>query len=708
MTQNKISMQIDAYAQKNNDTLRLQEGKLGRQITKYEVAEYMLSKGILSKSDFEKWLKTQEGSQNKQQLELIKKTPLFMVKNQQRGMNSYLDKVSELNIGNIMGFEITKSGKIQKKKPAARKNFNLKQQIEEDKFKEHINKLPKAEGNPVETLKEIKAEEEQRKLQHMSVKERKEYIMGKFLDARNKNDKSGMYGALEEFFSYECSVIDEKLGITSAKNFIKDKSGLNALVDYIDKAVDDNNDKNLTKGEVAWNIIKGVGDALDSFIGSQGVMMVGAIGGATKAASAIPKAGPIVAGGIQAFFGVEGTKLLAEGGVNIYQGVQNDDADRVRQGGSEAAMGGIMVGGAVGSVRAVRGAKNAKITEAKLKAEEAKLKAEEAKLTKTLADNDVTIEKFTAGYPSCRDFEMSYIKINYKGKTYELSGSPHIIEISEAKAELVKALNGQIDRFGFGKIIHSKLRAPSEFLKPQEATNIKGQGISFKQAEGQPNYTATRIEWGSTVEETLALNRANGVNLEFVKDANGNEFFGIKDVWSDGYHRVDRNSVVMHYGDYKPSDTSVNADWVAKYKNPDGTIKDCAVVANDKGCKILENSYVTESGAKIDFATMEPGTKVHKDPNAVVNAFAYKRPVELNTLEGPIKTDITMGDVDGNVYNNFKQLKKQIDKGQLVPNETDPHSAKFIDLIKQGKDEEAISLLREVSSKTDRRIYFDE
>ena len=247
--------------------------------------------------------------------------------------------------------------------------------------------------------------------------------------------------------------------------------------------------------------------------------------------------------------------------------------------------------------------------------------------------------------------------------------------------------------------------SPQTLLKPQVADNVKGQGISFKQAADQPDYSATRVEWGKTIEETIALNKKNGINLELVKGDDGQYFLGIKDIWTDGYHRVDRNSVVMHYGNYEPTPenyVAANPKWAKANANPDGTVKDCAVVANDTGAKILENSYVTADGQKIDFATMQPGTNVHKDPNAIVNAVAYDSPQTLHTLEGDITTDITMGDVDGNVYNNFKQLKKQITKGQLVPNEADPNSARFIELVKAGDDDGAIALLKKataVSSK---------
>ncbi|MCM1010331.1 MAG: hypothetical protein NC390_05600 [Fusobacterium sp.] len=246
---------------------------------------------------------------------------------------------------------------------------------------------------------------------------------------------------------------------------------------------------------------------------------------------------------------------------------------------------------------------------------------------------------------------------------------------------------------------------PEKLMNPTRADNIAGQGISFKQAPDQPVYKCTKIEWGKTVEETIALNKKNGINIELVADADGNYFMGIKDIWSEGgYHRIDRNSAVMQYGKYPKTDQYVDQAWAAKNADADGNIMDCAVIANDKGAQILENSYVTESGQKIDFATMEAGTPVRKDPNATVNAVAYESPQKLTTLEGPITTDITMGDVDGNVYNNFKQLKKQITKGQLVPNEADPNSARFIELVKAGDDDAAIALLKQATGASNKSI----
>ena len=283
-----------------------------------------------------------------------------------------------------------------------------------------------------------------------------------------------------------------------------------------------------------------------------------------------------------------------------------------------------------------------------------------------------------------------------------LSGAGNIVAVKmAAKAAAAKPKAMAPRTFDRTNIAEVRTARPEELLRPTKADNIAGQGISFRQAPDQPVYRCTKIEWGKTVEETIALNRKNGINIELVKDADGSYYMGIKDIWTEGgYHRIDRNSAVMQYGKYPKTDQYVDQAWAARNADADGNIMDCAVIANDKGAQILENSYITETGQKIDFATMEPGTPVRKDPNATVNAVAYDSPQQLTTLEGPITTDITMGDVDGNVYNNFKQLKKQITKGQLVPNEADPNSARFIELIKAGDDDAAIALLKEVSSTT--------
>lgn len=345
---NAIGKKIDSLAQNYQNQLRTEEGKTGRKMTKYDVAQYMVKNGILSKADFDNWLKTDEGKNElnltKQQREKLKRGNVFGYAN--FGQESYLDSVSEFSLGNVLGFEKTSNGKI-KSKPVVKKNFSVKKNIEMQKFKTHINSLPKTDEDYIQLMKDVKTLEENKKISEMTEFERKQYIMGKFLDAKNKNDRSAMFSALEEFYGYQCQVLDKKFGITDAKDFVKNTSGLNALVDYIDKAVDDNK-STLSGTEIGWEIIKGFGDALDGLIGTQGLTFAGALGGATKLASMSKTLGPVVGGAIQAYFGVEGTKLVAEGTADI---VNAETKEEVREGGAKVGMGGIMVTGGVKSAK---------------------------------------------------------------------------------------------------------------------------------------------------------------------------------------------------------------------------------------------------------------------------------------------------------------------------------------------------------------------
>ena len=341
-----IGTKIDTYANKYNSNLRSEENKTGYSMNKYDVAKYMLSKGEITQKEFDEWLKTQEGNNNKTESERLHKMPVFQAK-QSSQLGGYLNSVSSTFAGNILGYEVTSTGKI-KTKEVKKTNFDVNKQIKEQKFKNHVKTLPEVDTDPITLTKQIESEKEAKKIEHLTYSERKNYIMGKLLDAKDKNDKMGMLDALNEFYTYECEFLDKKFGITNSKEFLKDQSGLNRLVDYIDKTLDDGDDGNISAGERAWEIVKGVGDTMDSFIGTQGLTMAVGLGGTTKAAQAIPKAGPLVGGAIQAYFGVEGSQLAFEGTKEI---IEADTKEEVRQGASQASMGAIMVTGSAKSVK---------------------------------------------------------------------------------------------------------------------------------------------------------------------------------------------------------------------------------------------------------------------------------------------------------------------------------------------------------------------
>lgn len=266
-----------------------------------------------------------------------------------------------------------------------------------------LNELLKDKPVPKENYIELKKRadivHENRKLEHMTENQRKEYIMSKFLTARNNKDKVAMIEALYEFYDYDCRLLDKKFGITFAKDFIKDKSGLNNLVDYLDKVIDDGDIEQFTAKEKCWEVIKGIGDAIDDIIGTKGVTMCGILGAATKAVTLIPKAGKLLGGAIQAFFAVDGAVMFGEGTVTVINADTREDA---REGGAQTGMGLAMLGGTAASVKTHKTTKGnaaySKISNSKkLTRQELKEKLKSGVNVKRTNDGEVLIE-----IPKCK------------------------------------------------------------------------------------------------------------------------------------------------------------------------------------------------------------------------------------------------------------------------------------------------------------------
>ena len=225
---------------------------------------------------------------------------------------------------------------------------------------------------------------------------------------------------------------------------------------------------------------------------------------------------------------------------------------------------------------------------------------------------------------------------------------------------------------------------PSAIMKPTEATTFgKEDGITFKPNvnPNDPPSNAYKITWGKTVEETIELNQKNGVPLELVKDESTDEFFlGIKHSWDNEYYRVDRESIIVKYGE-----------------------GDFAPVAEDSGAHIFTQTYLdAKTGKPIDVSKMKPGEplQIVKNPNSTVGAVAFEKPTTVTSLEGDMpNVEMARTDVDGHPYGTYEQLAKDIRRGKLVANESDPNSARFIELVKAGKDAEAQALLKQASLK---------
>ena len=343
---NTISQKIDSYTKAHLKELRQEETKTGKALTKYDIAQIMLSSGKLSQSDFAAWMNTQEGFQSQH----VSNASIFSPPSFRE--ESYLDSMTDVIVIGGLKFEDTPENRALQEKSAANLK-NLSNDVKEFTKDTKLTEADKAKTIP-ELTREIEAKKEQERFAKMTHDARKKHIMSKFLTARNQNDTSGMLSALGEFNSYMCQYIDEKLGITGAKQSIKEFVHLDKLVDYIDKNVDDGTDA-ITFMEGLWEVTKGIGDAVDSFIGAQGLEMAGILGAASKAIQASGKLAPVLGGAMQAYFGVEGTMLMADGTEKIVNAETKED---VRAGGSEVGMGAIMVGGAAISVRSgVKGRK---------------------------------------------------------------------------------------------------------------------------------------------------------------------------------------------------------------------------------------------------------------------------------------------------------------------------------------------------------------
>lgn len=386
-----ISQKIDAYAQANLKALKQEEAKTGKHLTKYDIAERMVKSKKLTSGELNSWLKTSEGNKecslSAAQKNALKNTSAWVVagfgginNDENTHYTARLENASKKAPKNpvekqnaISGYHIKLNETVaERRKRNAELNEQIKNQklmnhkktAEEQKFKAHIDSVKLSAVDANKTASQLTKEIEQQNVEMLSHDDRKKFIMDKFQDAAAKKDFSGMKNALSEFNSYMCKHIDDEVGVTATKDAIKKYSGLNALVDYVDNLVDDGDETNLSKLETAWNITKGLGDAVDGFLGAEGLEMVGALGAASKAAS-VANVGKYFAVATQSYFGVEGGQLIGAGLAHAQTAETEEDA---RLAGSEIGMGSIMLGGAAKSVKT--GIKNAKIAEIKGAVEE--------------------------------------------------------------------------------------------------------------------------------------------------------------------------------------------------------------------------------------------------------------------------------------------------------------------------------------------------
>ena len=381
MGNNTISQKIDAYAQANLKALKQEEAKTGRKMTKFDIAQYMLQHGKLNKNEYANWMNTTEGfnaqAMTQQQKTALKQGSVWGFAGYGGGEESYLDSMASFSKKTpgekqnaISGHQMKLNETVaERKKKAAEMQKEIKQQqvtnqilnpnqaLKEQKFKDHISSLPEVDATYTELMNDIK-------FQNMDKKQKTEFLLKttgqKFYEAKERGDKEAMKEYLKQGIGLTFAYMDDKAGITDIKEDAKEFYGLNAFVDTIDKFVDDGDDSNLSFSEKTWETIKGAGDAVDGFIGTQGAAFMGTLAVAGKAAAAAG-IGKVFALLTQAYFAYEGGTMVVDGAVDVANAQNKEEA---RAGGQELGTGAIMLGGVAKSVK--QGYRNIK----KQKAEE--------------------------------------------------------------------------------------------------------------------------------------------------------------------------------------------------------------------------------------------------------------------------------------------------------------------------------------------------
>ena len=689
MGKNTISQKIDNYVKQNLQTLKKEEAKTGQKKTKYNIAEEMLKSGKLSKAEFAQWCGTTEGAVSKS------KTSIFGVNNS-FGEESYLDSMTSFSQKSPVQQQATISSHqmklnetvAERKKKAAELTKHIKQQqvakqtlnpnesLKEQKFKDHINSLPEVEETYTELMNDIK-------FQDMSREEKTEFLLKtagqKFHEAKQRGDKEAMKEYLKQGFGLVFALMDEKAGIADLKETAKKYSGLNAVVDAIDKFVDDGDDSNLSFGEKTWESIKGVGDAVDGFIGMQGAAFVGALAVAGEAAAAvgIGKAFALVT---QAYFAIEGGTMVVDGAVDVANAQTKEEA---RAGGQELGTGAIMLGGAAKSVKQVR--RNIK-----------NQKAEE--FVKTATDKELRDEHTMTriGLGDTGALKIYEAELNRRGFKPDEFGMYNITKI---KAKRPNGKTIDVAKDIPQKVLTSKT---TEHLRMPDATTVKEDfGVTITQAKADP-VEAKRIIFAKTVEETLRVNNENGIPLKFeANPPEGEAPYFYKDAPYGGRQKVNTQSLEVTYNYDAEESWGVTPEYIKEYGNTEGKCPDRAVVAAGDdavtGLKgnIAEKQYevVNPDGSRspLDVASLKPGEMVHiiKKAGVELKMAVFDKPT--TSLEGEkLPTDkLMMIDSEGHPYNGQPVKRLRSGEVEMQFDTSDPVQAKMQNTLSEIKDLDA-------------------
>lgn len=490
-----VSQKIDAYAKAHLTELKKKQGL--KNFTKYDIAEIMLKSGALTQAEMNSWRSTGEG---------------FSANNRSgsvfgsgyAGQESYLDEMTDFSQKSTFekNLEIMNPKKLRYETPKQRKTRqaqykqhvqdqqasarikNTKAYQNQEAMKKYLATLPPC----TESYEELIASQKFESLDKSGkIKFLMEATGRKFYEAMEKGDKSAMRKYAIEGMSYVFAYMDDKSGITDIKDAVKKYSGLNALVDVVDKIVDDGDADNLSGAEKTWATIKGAGDAVDSFIGTQGVAVMGSLFLAGEAAAAAGMA-KLFAVATQAYFGIEGATLVYEGGKEIAEATTEEQA---RTGGTKLTSGAIMLAGTVKSVK--QGYENYKASQAH--------KADIANARKTLGlEGDAPLTE-----ASIKAAKKSLALANHPDR----GGSVEAMQnINDAASLLLKELKGGTLATTTASTAEPKASAdenmPTVSTKTTNAPVVQSSPSTYRAKLPTPDYSKTRANFPTDAHQSLS------------------------------------------------------------------------------------------------------------------------------------------------------------------------------------------------------------
>ena len=344
-----ITKKIDNFAKAHCKELKKEESLRNVRFTKYDVAQYMLSKGVLKESEFVSWMNTNEGFEASQisqrQAQQLKQSNIWSFSSQSQV--SCLDNIDDKKgIQSIYGLEINQGAFLN------------------NPIHQHVMSMYELMDIPNVSYEDLMNSIEMKNLSNEEKLELSFKIAGeKYYEAKQNNDKEAAKEYLLQGLNLVFAVMDENIGITDFKEFLKSVTGLNLLTETIDKFVDDGDSSNLTFGEKSWNMFKGGASVVDSMIGVKGIGFAASLTLASELAVSYG-IGQLFSAILQGFYAYQGLVLTTEG---VIEAVNAETELEAQQSGQKLASGGMLLYGTYRSAK--QGYKNYKTQQDKLTSE---------------------------------------------------------------------------------------------------------------------------------------------------------------------------------------------------------------------------------------------------------------------------------------------------------------------------------------------------